>query len=91
MMDAKEYYTETQTGVSMNHFFDNFKRDARRTKGAVLLCVCRGKVSEGMDFADDLCSQLTECDVFLDEGLGESISGHVSSIVVSKNTHIVSW
>eukprot|EP01135_Chromosphaera_perkinsii_P000676 Nk52_evm4s148 gene=Nk52_evmTU4s148 len=31
------------------------KRDEMNTSGAVLLAVCRGKVSEGVDFTDDLC------------------------------------
>ena len=34
---------------------NNFKKKAMTAKGAILFCVCRGKVSEGMDFSDKLC------------------------------------
>lgn len=30
-----------------------FYREAKTAKGAVLFAVCRGKVSEGLDFADE--------------------------------------
>lgn len=37
---------------TVDHIIMNFKSKARTTKGAALFCVCRGKVSEGLDFSD---------------------------------------
>ncbi len=33
--------------------FDRYIRKVQRGKRAMLVCVCRGKLSEGIDFADD--------------------------------------
>lgn len=37
----------------MKVIINNYKRDAE-SKGSILFCVCRGKASEGIDFADDM-------------------------------------
>ena len=34
-------------------FFERYLRMVQRGKRAMLMCVCRGKLSEGIDFADD--------------------------------------
>lgn len=33
----------------------NFKKKAESKKGVILIIICRGKVSEGMDFPDGMC------------------------------------
>jgi Rad3-related DNA helicase len=32
-----------------------FNKDAKSDKGAIMFCVCKGKLSEGIDFKDKLC------------------------------------
>ena len=34
---------------------DAFKAEVKGGRGAALFAVCRGKASEGIDFADDMC------------------------------------
>lgn len=40
---------------TIEYIIMNFKNKAKTKKGAILFCVCRGKVSEGLDFSDELC------------------------------------
>ena len=34
---------------------NDFKKKALSSKGAILCIICRGKVSEGIDFPDGMC------------------------------------
>jgi regulator of telomere elongation helicase 1 len=40
---------------SMDLNMNDFKRKALSSKGAILAIICRGKVSEGIDFPDGMC------------------------------------
>eukprot|EP00730_Choanoeca_flexa_P003137 TRINITY_DN11302_c0_g1_i3.p1 TRINITY_DN11302_c0_g1~~TRINITY_DN11302_c0_g1_i3.p1 ORF type:complete len:779 (+),score=155.49 TRINITY_DN11302_c0_g1_i3:1682-4018(+) len=46
----KLVFVETQDGVETNIALDNFQKACENGRGAVLLSVARGKVSEGIDF-----------------------------------------
>lgn len=45
---------EGATADQMKQRYAQYERLARTTKGAVLMCVCRGRASEGIDFVDEL-------------------------------------
>ena len=49
---AKEVIFEEK---SMDINMADFKKKALSSKGAILCIICRGKVSEGIDFPDGMC------------------------------------
>ena len=56
LMDTKSFYFEPRGGdYNFQMMFKDYKRDAAKEKGAVLFAVCRSRVSEGIDLADELC------------------------------------
>ncbi|KAH7722612.1 BCH-1 protein [Aphelenchoides avenae] len=55
MEKQKKLYTEPKNKAEVSLMFREFDSAIREGKGAVLLAICRGKVSEGIDFADSHC------------------------------------
>ncbi len=53
LISIKPIYKEPKRSSELDAVMENYKRDAAR-KGAILCCVCKGKVSEGIDFNDDM-------------------------------------
>lgn len=48
----KQFYVEPKTSSRFKNVRRNFENDVNTGTGAILLGVCRGKVSEGLDFSD---------------------------------------
>lgn len=53
MKNAKDLLFE-ERGTD-DYLLRRFKEKAMTQKGAALFCVCRGKVTQGLDFSDELC------------------------------------
>ena len=53
LTSIKPIYKEPKRASELDTVLANYKKDAG-TKGAILCCVCKGKVSEGIDFNDDM-------------------------------------
>ncbi|OHT02808.1 helicase [Tritrichomonas foetus] len=51
MSTHKKLFIEQRDAKSSQQLIDNYQKNA--VKGAALLAVCRGKMSEGLDFADE--------------------------------------
>ena len=46
-------FKEQKNGKEFDKIFRKYKKRILKGKRAMLMCVCRGKLSEGIDFADD--------------------------------------
>ena len=46
-------FLEQKNGKEFDEVFKKYKKRIQNNKKAMLLCVCRGKLSEGIDFIDD--------------------------------------
>lgn len=46
-------FQEQKNGKEFEEVFKKYKKRISKGKKAMLLCVCRGKLSEGIDFVDD--------------------------------------
>ena len=53
LISIKPIYKEPKRSSELDNVMANYKRDAA-SKGAILCCVCKGKISEGIDFNDDM-------------------------------------
>jgi len=51
--ELKPIYKEPKDGFDLREVMEEYFEDAQTEKGAILCCVCRGKISEGIDFADE--------------------------------------
>jgi regulator of telomere elongation helicase 1 len=49
----RELFREAKQASEFKLVFERYSRRVARGKRAMLVCVCRGKLSEGIDFADD--------------------------------------
>lgn len=49
----KQIYQEPKDSRDMNDVMELYLKEASGPKGAILCCVCRGKVTEGIDFSDE--------------------------------------
>jgi len=49
----REIFLEAKGSGEFKKVFDRYIRKVQRGKRAMLMCVCRGKLSEGIDFADN--------------------------------------
>ena len=49
----REIFLEEKNGKEFDHIFKKYKKRIAKGKRALLMCVCRGKLSEGIDFIDD--------------------------------------
>jgi hypothetical protein len=56
MLTAKAIVVEPRTSVDLPHAISEFKRflEMHKSSGCILMGVCRGKISEGIDFAHDM-------------------------------------
>lgn len=52
--DVKDIVYEPKTSKELDDTMTRYAQKARSKKGALLFAVCRGKVSEGYDFSDEL-------------------------------------
>lgn len=50
----KHIFTEPRSATDIEHVLSQFSRAAQGDRGALLLCVVGGKLSEGINFADEL-------------------------------------
>lgn len=53
--EIKTICEEPKTTKELTPVISKFSKESLSKKGAVLFCVCRGKVSEGIDFSDHRC------------------------------------
>eukprot|EP00924_Labyrinthula_sp_SR-Ha-C_P006705 snap_masked-scaffold_29-processed-gene-2.45-mRNA-1 protein AED:0.08 eAED:0.09 QI:0/0/0/1/1/1/3/0/987 len=53
--EYKPQFMESRKNLENEEVILEFNRAASNTKGAILYCVCRGKISEGIDFSDEKC------------------------------------
>ncbi|TKR80761.1 hypothetical protein L596_014777 [Steinernema carpocapsae] len=53
--EAKKVFVEPRSKAALNAMFLEYDQEIRVNNGAVMFAVCRGKVSEGIDFADTHC------------------------------------
>ncbi len=49
----KSVFREEKTASQNQHALEQYKKSVENGEGAVLFAVCRGKISEGIDFSDD--------------------------------------
>jgi len=49
----RECFQEEKTAKDFESIFKKYKKRINKGKRATLMCVCRGKLSEGIDFLDD--------------------------------------
>eukprot|EP00347_Sterkiella_histriomuscorum_P009407 403341333 len=49
----RQQFKEAKNGKEFKEIFDKYLKCIQRGKRAMLMCVCRGKLSEGIDFIDD--------------------------------------
>eukprot|EP01079_Euglenida_sp_SAG-EU17-18_P002846 gene2846-561_t len=54
LQELKEIYAEPSDPEEFKLLFEDYKKHCGTTKGAALLAVYRGKVSEGLNFSDDM-------------------------------------
>lgn len=50
----KKVFVESN-GENHQEMFDGYTNEVYKKGGAILMAVCRGRVSEGLDFKDELC------------------------------------
>lgn len=55
MAKVAHLHIEPKNNSAFTGIFKNFKQDILRNKGPILICVYRGRASEGMDFKDNYC------------------------------------
>lgn len=55
MGDVKYLHIEPKNTTAFTEMFKAFKLDILKNKGPILMCVYRGRASEGMDFKDNYC------------------------------------
>ena len=49
----REVFAEARKGKDFEQVFKAYRKKISKGKRAILYCVCRGKLSEGIDFVDD--------------------------------------
>ncbi|KRX03204.1 P-loop containing nucleoside triphosphate hydrolase [Pseudocohnilembus persalinus] len=54
LSEVKEVFIEPQNSQDMKTTMNSYIEKANTKKGAIMMAVCRGKVSEGIDFTDNL-------------------------------------
>lgn len=54
MNEIKEVIIEPKKSSDMDKVMEDYCKKAKTRKGAILFAVCRGKISEGIDFTDEL-------------------------------------
>ncbi|EGR30093.1 regulator of telomere elongation helicase 1, putative [Ichthyophthirius multifiliis] len=54
LKEHKQLFFEPKNSYEMNSFMKNYTQAAKSKQGAILFAICRGKVSEGIDFYDEL-------------------------------------
>ena len=48
-----KYYYQSKNKTRFKEEIEAYRENASQDGGAILFCVCRGKVSEGIDFANE--------------------------------------